>query len=426
VPRIKQETLIFPDEPAPKLRWVRSRAQLTAQGLDLVELLTLLRPAWNGSDVPWREGVKAELLQGTDGKPRAMYVPSTGESFDAFDIIRRLEGGTYRSATARYSSLSGVKVAGRKIGRGNAKLAGVGYLEFRFRQNGGGWIRFSEEWEEWSELCDKTRYRLVAALREEALAGNSPFLPLLVSHTFLKPCGTLGTRWEILVGDLRDPQLFQKLAKTQTCGRERHFRHTIRGVEFTHTEIRDMIDSHSKDWIASKEEAGPIPEAGASDGHCGGIGGKCFKKTPQDSNPIVGNGITDRTRAGYEMGSERQKTAAGLVKLIQACCRRLKDKHHENCKVNYSAHHAYRYAERCLRDGFAFDAVVSAYEQALFRHHGLATDAGMTFVPSGVIADAERLVRSEGNRFTPPTPMTSAERAEFERLARESLMQHAA
>jgi hypothetical protein len=71
--------------------------------------------------------------------------------------------------------------------------------------------------------------------------------------------------------------------------------------------------------------------------------------------------------------------------------RTLKDCHYDNCKVEFCEGHAFNYALRMLHRGIDKADIVKNYEKCLLHFHGLATDAGQTWKPSGVINAAQKL-----------------------------------
>jgi len=69
----------------------------------------------------------------------------------------------------------------------------------------------------------------------------------------------------------------------------------------------------------------------------------------------------------------------------------LKDHHYDNCRVEFSAAHAYGLTYQYLLKGYSIQQIEGAYYHALIRLHQLAVDQGLnTVVPSGLIADARR------------------------------------
>jgi hypothetical protein len=66
--------------------------------------------------------------------------------------------------------------------------------------------------------------------------------------------------------------------------------------------------------------------------------------------------------------------------------RQLAAEHWDNCKVEYSMPHAYGLALRAARLGLDVSDLRRAYAAALLTAHGLATDRGAVWVPSGMVA----------------------------------------
>lgn len=96
--------------------------------------------------------------------------------------------------------------------------------------------------------------------------------------------------------------------------------------------------------------------------------------------------------AGSAGLSRLRRFAFGLGRLLTA-------EHWDNCKVRPDPRHAFRFAWRSLRAGYAFHDIVSAYSAALHQRHQDATDWGLNhgtptalWEPSSTVTLAARLL----------------------------------
>ena len=69
--------------------------------------------------------------------------------------------------------------------------------------------------------------------------------------------------------------------------------------------------------------------------------------------------------------------SAGMIRLAHHLKRVLEGLHWDNCKVNYSAGMAFRYAETMLLRGYSYEIILDGYEAGLSAMHATATDVGL-------------------------------------------------
>ena len=101
----------------------------------------------------------------------------------------------------------------------------------------------------------------------------------------------------------------------------------------------------------------------------------------------------------------------GLMRLAHHLKRVLEGLHWDNCKVNYSAGMAFRYAESMLLRGFSYETICDGYETGLSAMHGTATDVGLLmgnprlrFEASSTVNRARIYCKAKGRSFFCPPP----------------------
>jgi hypothetical protein len=388
-------------------RGERVRAKICSQGLTITALYQALTGKVLPPFLPWREKTTpCQVIQ-----DRLLYCPDTGEKFDAIDLIVHCQGCDQRQATKLYLSMSGLKSrSGRKIAYNTAYSIMLGYLRLRTENEKQPWMHLSERWAQSSELSQKTRLRLVARLREEALQGKVPFFPVMISDTQENPVtGKKKTCWKILIGNLACAKVEQSLFHAQTDGRDKHIRLSVRDTSMSEEQLRSMIRALAAKWRPQKASPTPhsapskiLPAKSQGDGHLGDNRGKQIEDLPHSCN-------TEASSEPPKCPPNRPKRAyhdvlhPKLMPAARCAMRKLQQTHYDNCKIHWSPAHAFNFVSNSLREGYLMESMIHAYTLALHKWHGLATDRGVKMVPSGLIADAKAIISQHGKKYVHPT-----------------------
>ena len=95
------------------------------------------------------------------------------------------------------------------------------------------------------------------------------------------------------------------------------------------------------------------------------------------------------------LGNKKLRAKAHAVK------RRLQRLHWDNCKVRFDEAVAFSFASSALKAGFLDADIIAAYDRALHRNHGLATDSQDIWDTGSTVSDARRLLGQTSRRFDP-------------------------
>ena len=95
------------------------------------------------------------------------------------------------------------------------------------------------------------------------------------------------------------------------------------------------------------------------------------------------------------LGNKKLRAKAHVVK------RQLQRLHWDNCKVRFDEAVAFSFASSALKAGFLDADIIAAYDRALHRNHGLATDSQHIWDTGSTVSDARRLLRQTSRRFDP-------------------------
>jgi hypothetical protein len=110
-------------------------------------------------------------------------------------------------------------------------------------------------------------------------------------------------------------------------------------------------------------------------------------------------GISTYSRAGARdngpVGNKNLRAKAHAVK------RRLAHLHWDNCKVRFDEAVVFSFAVAALTAGFLEAEIIAAYERALHRNHGRATDCRATWDNGSTVSDARQLLAKTSRRFEP-------------------------
>ena len=95
------------------------------------------------------------------------------------------------------------------------------------------------------------------------------------------------------------------------------------------------------------------------------------------------------------LGNKKLRAKAHVVK------RQLQRLHWDNCKVRFDEAVAFSFASSALKAGFLDAEIIAAYDRALHRNHGLATDSEAIWDTGSTVSDARRLLAQTTRRFDP-------------------------
>jgi hypothetical protein len=95
------------------------------------------------------------------------------------------------------------------------------------------------------------------------------------------------------------------------------------------------------------------------------------------------------------LGNKKLRAKAHVVK------RQLQRLHWDNCKVRFDEAVAFSFASSALKAGFLDAEIIAAYDRALHRNHGLATDSQDVWNNGSTVSDARRLLRQTSRRLIP-------------------------
>ena len=107
--------------------------------------------------------------------------------------------------------------------------------------------------------------------------------------------------------------------------------------------------------------------------------------------------INTYSRAGARdnglVGNKKLRAKAHAVK------RRLQRLHWDNCKVRFDEAVVFSFAVAALTAGFLEADIIAAYDRALHRNHGRATDCQATWDTGSTVSDARQLLAKTSRRF---------------------------
>ena len=91
-------------------------------------------------------------------------------------------------------------------------------------------------------------------------------------------------------------------------------------------------------------------------------------------------------RDNERLGSKKIRARAHTVK------RRLASLHWDNCKVRFDEAVAFSFAAAALTAGFLEADIIAAYDRALHKNHGRATDCQAIWDNGSTVSDARELL----------------------------------
>ena len=91
--------------------------------------------------------------------------------------------------------------------------------------------------------------------------------------------------------------------------------------------------------------------------------------------------------------------------------------HWDNCKVRFDEAVVFSFAAAALTAGFLEADIIAAYDRALHRNHGRATDCQAIWDTGSTVSDARQLLAKTSRRFEP-----GQVDPEIARKVRESLL----
>jgi hypothetical protein len=97
--------------------------------------------------------------------------------------------------------------------------------------------------------------------------------------------------------------------------------------------------------------------------------------------------------------------------------RRLARLHWDNCKVRFDETVVFSFAAAALTSGFLEANIIAAYDEALHKNHGRATDCHAIWDTGSTVSDARQLLAKTSRRFKP-----GQVDPEITRIVRESLL----
>jgi hypothetical protein len=95
------------------------------------------------------------------------------------------------------------------------------------------------------------------------------------------------------------------------------------------------------------------------------------------------------------LGNKKLRAKAHAVK------RRLQRLHWDNCKVRFDEAVVFSFAVSALAAGFVESGIITAYDRALHRNHGRATDCQAIWDIGSTVSDARGLLAQTSRRFDP-------------------------
>jgi hypothetical protein len=95
------------------------------------------------------------------------------------------------------------------------------------------------------------------------------------------------------------------------------------------------------------------------------------------------------------LGNKKFRAKAHAVK------RRLAGLHWDNCKVRFDEAVAFSFAAAALTAGFLEADILAAYDRALHKNHGRATDCQVVWDNGSTVSDARELLAKTSRRFEP-------------------------
>jgi len=134
--------------------------------------------------------------------------------------------------------------------------------------------------------------------------------------------------------------------------------------------------------------------------------------------------------AGRVCATSGKLSKVGDAKLTRLACfiakHELASLFWDNCKIRFRFSHAFNFARSALRRGFSCAMIVRAFERALIRRHGDATDCGLRrgcvviFEPSSTVSLARTLLadgREDSERVAERLALLAPQKAENARFA---------
>jgi hypothetical protein len=109
-------------------------------------------------------------------------------------------------------------------------------------------------------------------------------------------------------------------------------------------------------------------------------------------------------RSTYSRACARDNGLVGSKKLrakAHAVKRRLSALHWDNCKVRFDEAVAFSFAATALTAGFLEADIIAAYDRALHKNHGRATDCQAIWDNGSTVSDARELLAKTARRFEP-------------------------
>jgi hypothetical protein len=125
-------------------------------------------------------------------------------------------------------------------------------------------------------------------------------------------------------------------------------------------------------------------------------------------------------RSTYSRACARDNGPVGSKKLrakAHAVKRRLACPHWDNCKVRFDEAVAFSFATEALTAGFLEADIIAAYDRALHKNHGRATDCQAIWDSGSTVSNARGLLARISQRFEPDQVDP-----EISRKVRESLL----
>ena len=95
------------------------------------------------------------------------------------------------------------------------------------------------------------------------------------------------------------------------------------------------------------------------------------------------------------LGNKKFRAKAHAVK------RRLAGLHWDNCKVRFDEAVAFSFVAAALTAGFLEADIIAAYDRALHKNHGRATDCQVVWDNGSTVSDARELLAKTSRRFEP-------------------------